>query len=422
MPSKWDIYSDQPHVIRDKSYKKEIAKEKRWDTLKMMATSAVVYPISLLSYFLIPSKKIAVDNSDFFGIGINLDKNPEETRQLIEDLGCHNILIRVPLHDIENLQAYIDFSEKFKDKNLLINILQDRRHVDDPELLKSSLNKIFSNFSHLTNRFQIGNAINRKKWAFFSTDEYLRFYKVAQDLKNQHYPNTVLVGSSVIDFEYYFTIRTLFNFYKVHFDQCSSLMYVDRRGAPENSQMGFNLQRKLYFLQTILRLSPKSDNEIVITETNWPITQTAPYAPTSEDDCVDLEDHANYLVRYYLLALATSVVKNVYWHQLIAPGYGLIDNRDGKLTQYPAYQAFKVMLAQLQNTNFINMSERSGLYRISFENKDKKIEVLWSLQETVVKANKGSIISRDGVAIDPQNGEVLVSGSPVYFILNKESH
>ena len=103
----------------------------------------------------------------------------------------------------------------------------------------------------------------------------------------------------------------------------------------------------------MLRLSPKSSTDIIITETNWPIKNTAPYAPTSEKECVSLESHANFLVRYYLLALASGVVKKVYWHQLIAPGYGLIDNREGKLIKYPSFYAFKNMLSVLQGAEFI---------------------------------------------------------------------
>ncbi|MEH6456920.1 MAG: hypothetical protein V7749_11390, partial [Cocleimonas sp.] len=283
----WDHYSDQPAVIKDRALKKQIYKQVRWDSLKMLLTNVVMYPICLINYLLFPIKKIPTDTNAFFGLSINLDKNPEQTHALINDLGVNNLLIRMPLSDIENIQQYVDFAKQYKDKNLLINILQDRRHIEDPSLLIKSLEQVFIKFSSLTNRFQLGNAINRKKWAIFSMDEFLRFYKIGFDLRNEKFPKIQLLGSSVIDFEYYFSIRTLFNLYKIRFDQFSSLLYVDRRGAPENTQMGLDLTKKLHLMQAMLRLSPKSGNEIVITETNWPITNTAPYAPTSENDCVD---------------------------------------------------------------------------------------------------------------------------------------
>ncbi|HIO97320.1 MAG TPA: glycosyl hydrolase [Leucothrix sp.] len=355
-------------------------------------------------------------------MSINLDKNPDETRALIDDLGVNNLLIRVPLHDIENIKKYVAFAEQFKDKNLLINILQDRRHVEDLGLAKQSIQQIFEQFSHLTHRFQIANAINRKKWSIFSMDEYLQFFKVAYDLKQNRYPKLILLGASVIDFEYYFMARTLFNIKKIRFDQCSSLLYVDRRGAPENTQMGLDLQSKLLFLQAMLRLSPKIKSpEIVITETNWPITKTAPYAPTSENDCVSLDDHASFLVRYYLLALATGVVKNVYWHQLIAPGYGLIDNREGKIIKYPAYQSFQVMLSLLQGAKFLDLKESVGLYRATFKKSNELIEVLWSLEKTKVSTENKTVMLRNGERYSKDRQNIYVGSSPIYLVSEYKS-
>lgn len=419
MNLKWDAYSDQPAVIKDKALKKRIYKQVRWDSFKLLLTNIFLYPIAYAFYLASSAKKTQADTEHFFGMSVNLDKNPDHnpelTRQLINDLNVNNLLIRIPLHDIENLSAYIKFAEQFKDKNLLFNILQDRRHVEDLDLLKQSLEQIFEQCAHLSHRFQIGNAINRKKWAIFSMDEFLRFYKVAYDLKLTKFPKLKLLGASIIDFEYYFTLRTLFNFHKVTFDECSSLLYVDRRGAPENTQMGLDLTKKLYLLHAMLRLSPKSNSEIVITETNWPITQTHPYAPTSEDDCVSLEKQADYLVRYYLLALATGVVKNVYWHQLIAPGYGLIDNREDKLIKYPAYQAFKTMLQQLQGASLKSFTHDNDLYEATFSN---HVKVIWStsLEKSTMNINKNTkVFMRDGDEMVVSD-KVSINGSPIYLI------
>jgi hypothetical protein len=411
MPIRWDSFSDQPEMIRDKRYKRNIYKAVAWDFIKMLATNVFIFPFAFLFYLLIPSKKIQANTHSFVGMSINLDKNPHQTRQLIDDLNVDNLLIRIPLHDIENLADYIEFAQQYSDKKLLINILQDRRHVEDPQRLQQSLDKIFHAFSPLTHRFQIANAINRKKWAIFSMDEYLCFYKVAYDLKQQKYPHLILLGSSVIDFEYYFTIRTLFNFYRLHFDQLSSLLYVDRRGAPENRQAGLDLIKKLHLLQAIVRLSPKTRTDIVITETNWPIENTHPYAPTSDEECVSLEEHANYLVRYYILAMASGVVEQVYWHQLIATGYGLIDNRHG-LIKYPAYYAFKTMLSVLKQARFISLLEHKGLYHARFQ-RDKIIDVYWALDPVELPLQGKTIMSRNGKII--RQHPVHVGESPLYI-------
>ncbi len=248
-------------------------------------------------------------------------------------------------------------------------------------------------------------------------DEYLHFYQVAYQLKKQKYPELTFLSSSIIDFEFYFTIRTLFNFHKIYFDECSSLLYVDRRGAPENPQMGLDLTKKLHFLQILVRLSPKTGNDIVVTETNWPISNTAPYAPTSEKECVSLDDHASFLVRYYLLALGSGVVKNVYWHQLIAPGYGLIDNRDGKLIKYPAFYAFKTMYLLLSNAEFVSLKVTGELYQAFFKylSKEQMIEVCWALEPCTMKTNNRQVILRDGSIQEPIE-TVQIGSSPIYLL------
>ena len=426
----WDHYSDQPAVIRDRAIKKSISKTVRFDSFKMLLCNLVMYPVCFLNYLLFPVKKVETNLGSFFGMSINLDKEAESTPELVDDLGANNLLIRIPLSDIENIRAYVDFIKQYQDKSILINILQDRRHVEDHALLKQSLTIVFSELSPFTNRFQLGNAVNRKKWAIFSMDQFLKFYKVGYDLRNENFPNLTLLGSSVIDFEYYFSIRTLFNGYRVKFDQFSSLLYVDRRGAPENTQMGLDLVKKLRLMQAMLRLSSKSSNQIVITETNWPITNTAPYAPTSEADCVSLDAQADFLVRYYLLALSSGAVKNIYWHQLIAPGYGLIDNRGDELVKYPSYYAFKVMLAQLQDMQFVGSTEIDGLYTLKFRKQvdaglQQITNVMWlhsddnkqiphNLDKTVQQ-----VMSRDGTSLNFD--DIQISGSPIYLISTQDS-
>jgi len=191
--------------------------------------------------------------------------------------------------------------------------------------------------------------------------------------------------------------------------------------------MGLDLVGKLQLMQAMLRLSHKSSNEIVITETNWPITNTYPYAPTGEGDCVSLEAQADFLVRYYLLALTSGVVKNVYWHQLIAPGYGLVDNRESILIYYPSYTAFKVMLSVLQDKKYVETTTKDGLFSAKFTTDatsvySKTVEVLWcndsveSSKSPTISINneKQRVISRDGIT---QDGDTFnITGSPIYVI------
>ena len=348
-PFVWDNYSDQPHVIKDKSYKKRMRKQHSLDYLKMLFINILLFPLSIiLMKFFKKTEQKPFNKYEFYGMSVNLDKGNHQ-QELIEELGVKSLLIRIPLNDIQNLDKYYQFAQSFgDDKKILLNIMQDRNHIDDKDLLRLHILEIFETFKDITEEYQVGTTINRAKWGFFSVKEYLEFYKIVQDIRDEKYSTFTLLGPSVIDFEYHYTIRALFNSEDISFDKLSSLLYVDRRGAPSNTQMGiFDTKNKIDMLYSIVRLSPKmKSDDIYITEVNWPLSGTAPYAPTSEKECVDEETYSKYMIEYFEIVKKTKKIEKVFWHQLIAPGYGLVDNRDGVIRKTEAFYQFKKLLEE----------------------------------------------------------------------------
>ena len=351
-PFIWDNYSDQPHVIKDKSYKKKMRKKYKFDFFKMLATTIIIFPISIILMKLFTKKTNNIANSkSFYGIGVNLDKGDVQ-QELIKELGVKSLIVRLPLSDIQNIGKYYEFIKSFgDDKEILINLIQDRNHIDDKGLLELHVMEVFNTFKDLQFEYQVGTTINRAKWGFFSVKEYLDFYKIVQDIRDDKYNTINLIGPSVIDFEYHYTIRALFNNSDIKFDKLSSLLYVDRRGSPYNTQMGiFDTKNKIDMLYSLVKLSPKcTTDDIYITEVNWPLSNTAPYAPTSENECVSEELYSKYMCEYFDIAKKTNKIAKIFWHQLIAPGYGLVDNRDGKIRKTKAFYEFKKMIKDSNN-------------------------------------------------------------------------
>ena len=238
-PFIWDNNSDQPYIIKDKLYKKKMRKKHIWDFIPLIITNLFIFPLSIILMKLFKKKDNLTNNSKYFyGMSVNLDKGDKQ-QELIEELEVKSLLIRMPLSDIQNIDNYYNFAKSFgDDKQILINIMQDRAHIEDLEILKQDIYIIFKTFKSITNEFQIGTTINRTKWGFFSIKEYLKFYETVQNLRDDKYSTIKLIGPSVIDFEYHYTIRALFNNFNISYDKLSSLLYVDRRGAPQNTQMG----------------------------------------------------------------------------------------------------------------------------------------------------------------------------------------
>ena len=410
-PYLWDSYSDQPYQLKDHAFKKN-GRKKEFSSLLYTYLSSLILlpPFLVLQYFIKPRK---IDTKQFFGMSVNLDRFPKESVTLIKELGVDTVLIRLPLWEMERLEEYVTFVQQFSEQKVVLNIMQDREHIENLQLLKTDLNTIFKALHKDISLFQIGTTINRAKWGFFSVGEYLKFYKVAYLLKMQRYDKIKLIGPSVIDFEYHFNIHALFNFAKLRFDALSSLLYVDRRGAPENTQMGFDLLKKITLLDTLAFFSPKTKRAIYLTETNWPISQSAPYAPTSEHECVSEDLYTEYMLRYCLLAFASQRIDGLYWHQLIAPGYGLIDSRDG-LQKREAFEAFKVMLQKLQNMKFVHFSQHQAQYTLVLKNSSQSVSVLWSLQPITRHFSK-AVHYYDYLGREHQNKHLELSTKPIYI-------
>lgn len=409
-PFIWDNNSDQPYIIQDKEYKKTMRKKHLFDYIPMLASSMILLPLSLLVGVFFKSKE--KDSKAFFGMSVNLDKGKEQ-QELIKELACKNILIRVPLEDISNLDKYVAFAKSFKGCTVLINILQNREHIENKVLLRESLTLIFSSFKGISSEFQIANAINRSKWGFFSIKEYLDFYFIAYNIRNESFKNYTLIGPSVIDFEYHYTIRAIFNKLGIYFDKVSALLYVDRRGAPENTQMFiFDTSKKIDLLYTLCSLAKQSSNEIIVTEVNWPISNTKPYAPTSEHECVSEEDYARYMLRYYLLSYGSGKIQSVYWHQLIAAGYGLIDNRE-VLRKRSAFEVYKVMLSFLSDSKVIKYSQSKDLHVLTCLIKGKrKMDIIWlSSKREIPLSEFDEVYDMFGKQLKT---DVKISENPIY--------
>ena len=149
-----------------------------------------------------------------------------------------------------------------------------------------------------------------------------------------------IVGPGVIDFELYATCIALdWPENPVRFDAVTSLLYVDRRGAPENRQAGLDAVGKATLLRATIATSRHGDRESWITEVNWPLHE-GPHSPAGRHVAVSEEAQASYLARYYLLMLGSGMVERVYWWQLVARGYGLADRGDrAALRRRPAWHA-----------------------------------------------------------------------------------
>lgn len=342
----WDYYSDQPYVL-DRRSKPRLTYNSVMESVKTLATVLALCPALTWRYFMEQPASSTGPIDDFAGLSVSLSsKHASQICEMIDELKVRQILIRIPAWKLDRLEDYIDFAGRFKNQTILINILQCRESVLEPDLWQAQVRTIIDACRGISATFQIGNAINRSKWGCHTTADYFALQKKVEELRPD-FPKTSILGSSVIDFEPLSTLRTLINLQPFMLDGCASLLYVNRRLSPYSKQFGiFDLERKIRLIYAILSLSNKSAKKLWITETNWPLLNTRPYTPNSGNprSTVDEPTQAEYLKQYFQIAYISGMVEKVYWWQLINPGYGLVDSRDKRLRKMPSYYAFKNLL------------------------------------------------------------------------------
>ena len=421
----WDHLSDQPHQHATRGEKLAIRLADSPSHLRDLATVVTSAP-AVWKHYRQLKRRLYGEPTAFGGIGLALrpwPDNPEGQVKEIEDLGVGPVLLRLhPWNEDHDDEEYLAKALVQRGHDVSFVIPQNRDLVRDPARWKAAVEELAERFTPLGRHFQIGQAINRSKWGIWAHAEYHDLYCSASEILKR-YDGVELIGPAVIDFEFQALLAIVNgSATDLHFDIVSSLLYVDRRGAPENRQMGLDTVDKVTLLRAIADVGKRSNSRCWITEVNWPLWE-GPHSPAGKTVSVGEEEHADYLVRYYLLTLCTGFIERVYWWRLIARGYGLIaPASDGSLRRRPAWHALRTLVAQLDGTTFhrpLPAPDDARLYR--FTRGDDELIVGWSLAPGVrAKLPKPAVraTGRDGQTLPiPKGTEVELNPSPVYFHL-----
>ena len=347
---RWDDHHHQPHTDMGKWEKFFASHSDAGQFLRMLGhTFARLGPVARRYRALLraaPAPQPVADAT--FGIAVS--PAPETWGRYlgrIRDLGVRSRLLRVPSWAPEPVLALHDDLAALRrgGVRLTFTLLQNREMVNDPDRWGAFVREAADRLADLEPAFQLGHAINRKKWGIWHPDEYVRMMAAAAPAREAH-PAILWLGPPVIDFEYYFTTHFLAEPRPFDFDGIAALLYVDRRGSPDSVQYGhFDLARKILLLRAVVQESPHPDAPIHLTEFNWPLLGSGKHSPAGEHVQTDEEGQARYLALYFLTAAATGHVASAIWWQLVARGYGLLDEDDA-WTERRSYRAFRTLLAR----------------------------------------------------------------------------
>jgi hypothetical protein len=338
----------------------------------------------------------------------------EEVVEALKTAGIRQTLVRIPSWEKGELARYEAFIRLIRREGIEVvaALLQRRDDVLDPASWTGFLDDVFSSFSSLCSHFEVGHAWNRTKWGVWDHREYIKLARAAVPLAEKH--SVRLAGPAVIDFEFHLYAPTL---RAVAFDRVTSLLYVDRTGAPENAQFGWTTAKKIALWRAIVDASYKEPKGCWITETNWPLEGAGEYSPAPGKPCVTEEEQANYLVRYFIICLASGLIERVYWWQLAAPGYGLIDNRSREWRKRPGYFALRQMAGLLEDSRFEGKERDAGAEIFRFRKGSRPFAVCWTRRGTAdheFSPAPRRIIGRDGEERPAGSARVRIEERPQY--------
>jgi hypothetical protein len=328
--------------------------------------------------------KISLSNR----VGMAIEPTParrDEELRLLKGLGILPVFLRFYHHQGPKQWNYtIDLAKQLRREghSVSIALVQDRKAVLEPTRWDGFVGHVLEALQNDVEWVEVGHAINRVKWGIWKLEEYLRLLKPVAEAAEK-YTHLYFMGPAVIDFEYHYLAGILNMMPKgFRFDALSHLLYVDRRGAPENKQGHFSAEDKFALARAIAEWAPSCEPRLIVSETNWPLLGTGIYSPVgspyevpgprTNDPSVTEDDYADYMIRYLAIALCSGMVERVYWWRLVARGFGLIDDADPSSWRIrPAYPMLKTFLSLLGDSQFEGrIAAPAGLYLLRFRRPD----------------------------------------------------
>lgn len=425
----WDDKTAQPMIALSR---KEKNRERFFaNSLKIIGKAISAMPSIYKHYQAIKAKSFQqqIVLKDRIGVALHpQDTYIERELNLLTALGNPPVLIRFCRHEDEAIwDQTISLIHKLHAQGtpVMVALLQDRQAVLQPALWSAFLTKIVPAIANQTQHIEITHAFNRIKWGIWNLTEWQQLIAPAFVLQKE-FPQIKLTGPACIDFEYLPVIAALKSLAPTQkFSALSHLLYVDRRGAPENPQGPFATLEKCALLKAITRATPQCEDKVIISEVNWPVENTdiwspivCPYAtpkwqrlPSGESE----NNYANYMLRYIVIAICSGHVDQLFWWRLSAKGYGLVDDQN-EFKPRAAFNALQYFFVRLGDATFIKKwpSDKST-YIMEFHNATQQILMVWR-----TKGESSDLPNFDAQIIYDRDGNkikvAVISESPIYLV------
>ncbi|MES2580799.1 MAG: lipopolysaccharide kinase InaA family protein [Pseudomonadota bacterium] len=312
------------------------------------------------------------------------------------------------------------------------------------------LSEVLELFGSQIQAIEIGNTINRKRWAGYTLDGFLQAWAIAHTEIKVH--GVTLIGPNIQDFEPLYNISLLKTFKNLNQlpDIHSNNLFSERTTEPERFDhrifkyqwarvFKYNLIKKARILQKIGH--DFGVNDMASSVAFWAIYRIQRLLPDG------LQKQADYAARYFLLLAASDSLTHANWGALICQREGLITdglteadypdlervtyykNADGALENYqhhPSFNAVKTVTNLIQGARYIvPIATANGLEIHHFSQGNLHFHAAWTINgkaallSDIYSADAlqtAKILHRDGEALTQHPD--LITESPIYLIWN----
>ena len=400
--------------------------------------------------------------SNFIGICVASNANPavdDYIVQQLQTLGIKRVRLDFTYGDFDNHNERFLRRLMAENFEITLHLLQpfdvakNMHTFEEQTVWRNFLVQVLDTFGSDIQEIELGNTINRKRWAGYHLLGFFQTWAIAH--KEIQRRGITLIGPNVQDFEPLYNIsllKTLKNLNQLP-DIHSDNLFVERVTEPERFDhrifkyqwarvFKYNLIKKAHVLKKISTDFgvPKLASSVAF----WAIYRIQRLLPDG------LQKQADYAARYFLLLAASGSLTQANWGALICQREGLITdglteaqypglervayykNADGELKNYqhhPSFNALKIVASLIQGTSYIApIATAQGLEIHHFLQGNVHIHAAWAINGKMAFLNDiypsealdaAKILHRDGELL-LKNRE-LITESPIYLLWEKQA-
>ncbi|MFQ6403680.1 lipopolysaccharide kinase InaA family protein [Methylophilus sp. 'Pure River'] len=393
---------------------------------------------------------------DFIGLCVASNAEPATDDYVLAQLQALGVKrVRLDISDDEARPFQERFLRRLLEAGLSVTLhavqpFEAARNMRDSQVQadwKRFVSELCQAYAGSIAALEIGNTVNRKKWAGYDMPGFMLAWQIAYDLARAH--QVVVVGPNIQDFEPLYNIsllKTLGQDRRLP-DVHSNNLFVERVVEPELADfrifkhkwtriLKFNLIKKAKLLQKI------GDDlgvpTLVSPVSFWAIFRIKRRFPDGA------QKQADYVTRYFTLLAAAGALRHANWGAFVCHREGLIDDglkdadypalervayyksADGVVADYqqnPSFAAFKMVSHWLNGAQYIApVSTGNGLEMHRLQQHGQTVHIAWTVNGQCAlldqiysphSLQQAQLFNRDG---EPAQGKQMLTESPLYLV------